>query len=46
MSQNDQVLRLPLAGDEALEPPAEWERLRAQCPWPPSNSPAETRPSS
>ncbi|MFF4750979.1 cytochrome P450 [Streptomyces sp. NPDC002514] len=32
MRPNDQTLRLPLPSDSPLEPPAEWERLRRQCP--------------
>ena len=32
MSQNDQVIHLPMPTDGPLEPPAEWERLRGQCP--------------
>ncbi|WP_326822757.1 cytochrome P450 [Streptosporangium sp. NBC_01639] len=32
MSQNDQVLPYPLPYETALEAPAEWERLRGQCP--------------
>ncbi|MEV7871764.1 cytochrome P450 [Streptomyces sp. NPDC088124] len=34
MSRNDdeQVLTYPIPNDAPLEPPAEWERLRQQCP--------------
>lgn len=32
MSQNDQVIRLPIPTEGPLEPPAEWEQLRGQCP--------------
>ncbi|KUO05850.1 cytochrome P450 [Streptomyces caeruleatus] len=33
MRENDlDLLRLPLPSDNPLEPPAEWERLRRQCP--------------
>ncbi|MEU1292632.1 cytochrome P450 [Streptomyces sp. NPDC005840] len=32
MSQNDPVVRLPLPTEGPLDPPAEWERLRARCP--------------
>ncbi|MFJ8598921.1 cytochrome P450 [Streptomyces shenzhenensis] len=32
MRPDDQALRLPLPTDSPLEPPAEWERLRRQCP--------------
>ncbi|MCF1594109.1 cytochrome P450 [Streptomyces muensis] len=31
MREND-LLRLPLPSDNPLEPPAEWEQLRRQCP--------------
>ncbi|MFI0733597.1 cytochrome P450 [Streptomyces sp. NPDC021225] len=32
MSQNDPIVRLPLPTDGPLDPPPEWELLRAQCP--------------
>lgn len=32
MSTNEQVPRMPLPSEGALEPPADWERLRRQCP--------------
>jgi cytochrome P450 len=32
MSVNEQVLRYPIPGDTALEPPAEWAELRGECP--------------
>ncbi|MGW3562611.1 cytochrome P450 [Streptomyces sp. NPDC000941] len=32
MSQNDPAVRLPLPTDGPLDPPPEWETLRAQCP--------------
>lgn len=32
MSQNDPIVRLPLPTDGPLDPPREWELLRAQCP--------------
>ncbi|MEU8248873.1 cytochrome P450 [Nonomuraea sp. NPDC048916] len=32
MSQNDQVLHYPIPAEAALEPPAEWARLRQGCP--------------
>ncbi|HKS50042.1 MAG TPA: cytochrome P450 [Amycolatopsis sp.] len=31
-SQNERVLSYPIASPAALEPPAEWVRLRRQCP--------------
>ncbi|WP_046501171.1 cytochrome P450 [Streptomyces odonnellii] len=31
-SESDQVLSYPISSAAALEPPAEWERLRDQCP--------------
>ncbi|WP_405592628.1 cytochrome P450 [Streptomyces sp. NBC_01092] len=30
--REDDLLRLPLPSDNPLEPPADWERLRRQCP--------------
>jgi cytochrome P450 len=32
MRPDDEILRLPLPAAGPLEPPAEWERLRRQCP--------------
>ncbi|MDF2711226.1 MAG: putative cytochrome [Nonomuraea muscovyensis] len=32
MSVNEQVLNYPIAGDAALDPPAEWAELRGRCP--------------
>ncbi|GAB2809728.1 cytochrome P450 [Streptomyces daliensis] len=32
MSQNQQTVRYPLPYEGPLDPPAEWERLRQQCP--------------
>lgn len=32
MSQNDPVVRLPLATDGPLDAPPEWEELRSRCP--------------
>ncbi|MDJ1130757.1 cytochrome P450 [Streptomyces iconiensis] len=32
MGQEEQVVPYPLAYEAALEPPAEWERLRQRCP--------------
>ncbi|GAB2933262.1 cytochrome P450 [Nonomuraea fastidiosa] len=32
MSANEQVLNYPIPNDAALDPPAEWARLRAECP--------------
>ncbi|MER7128333.1 cytochrome P450 [Streptosporangium saharense] len=32
MTTDEQVLNYPFPGETALEPPAEWERLREQCP--------------
>ncbi len=29
---DDPVLRMPMLSEAPLDPPAEWERLRAQCP--------------
>ncbi|MFE7128511.1 cytochrome P450 [Streptomyces sp. NPDC057617] len=31
-SESDQVLSYPISSADALEPPAEWERLRGRCP--------------
>jgi cytochrome P450 len=32
MTQHDPLLRLPLPTDGPLDPPADWKRLREQCP--------------
>ncbi|MET8868830.1 cytochrome P450 [Nonomuraea sp. NPDC004580] len=32
MSVNEQVLTYPIPNDAALDPPAEWARLRGECP--------------
>ncbi|MEV4800610.1 cytochrome P450 [Nonomuraea sp. NPDC049421] len=32
MSVNEQVLNYPIPNDAALDPPAEWARLRGECP--------------
>ncbi|MFI7534188.1 cytochrome P450 [Streptosporangium sp. NPDC049376] len=32
MTTDEQLLNYPFPGETALEPPAEWERLREQCP--------------
>jgi len=32
MNQSEQAVRYPLPYDTALEPPADWRRLRQQCP--------------